>query len=176
MNSRQGALDLVVNVFKYVLIILLIFFLVRESRNAYRLGYSIFNPVPMAADGEGKDVQVTVAEDESLGTLAAVLESDGLIENKYVFRVQEYFSPYHDKIQPGTYTLNTGMLPNEMLEIMAADAENADAADSGAAAAETTAGTAASDTSGETSSADGGETTDAQDEAAEDQGGAAAGE
>jgi UPF0755 protein len=140
---------MIVTVAKWVLIILLVLFFVREGQKYYRIGYSVFSPTAMDAEGSGKDVEVTITKDMSVKDIGALLEKDGLIQNGSVFYYQELFSAYHGKLMPGTYTLNSSMLPDEMMKTMSAD--YADTAATGESASEAgsslTSDTASSDAS-----------------------------
>ena len=49
----------------------------------------------------------------------SILEKKGLIEDAKIFVVQELLSNYRGKLQAGTYILDTGMTPDEMMEILA---------------------------------------------------------
>ena len=48
-----------------------------------------------------------------------ILKSKGLIKDAKVFVVQESLSNYKDKLQSGTYILNTSMTTDEMLAVLA---------------------------------------------------------
>lgn len=52
---------------------------------------------------------ITIEEDTSLGSVVDMLESEGLIQYKFLFKLYAAFSHAEDKIAPGTYALNTEM-------------------------------------------------------------------
>lgn len=66
----------------------------------------------------GTDVTIEIPEGASTKTVASILHEAGLIDYEYAFvqRVRE--SDYRGQIQPGTFTLNTGMNTLEMIEIL----------------------------------------------------------
>jgi UPF0755 protein len=51
-----------------------------------------------------------------------ILQEKGLIRDAKLFYLQELFSNYHGKLQPGIYELSNSMTPEEMMAVMAANA------------------------------------------------------
>lgn len=84
---------------------------------AYDFGFQVFADIPIA-EGEGRTVSVIISENQDSMDIGALLESKGLIKNKYLFYVQEMLSDYKDMIQPGVYELSTAMSVADMLEVM----------------------------------------------------------
>ncbi len=123
MKTNQAIPDLIASVMKYVIIIVLVMFCISKAKEAYGLGYSIFSPTAADSPGRGHDVTVTVSSDMSVSDVGKLLKEKGLVNDALVFRIQELFSDAHGKICPGTYTLNTEMLPQEILDILSADYE-----------------------------------------------------
>ncbi|MFA6664071.1 MAG: endolytic transglycosylase MltG [Lachnospiraceae bacterium] len=163
-SRKQSIVDMVGNIAKYVVIILLILFFIGETRRMYGLGYSIFCPEAMDASGEGKTVSVTITDDMTDSSIAKLLEDDKLIESSLVFKVQLKFSEYDGKLMPGTYTLSSEMLPNEMMKLMSesyTDEDSAAAASSGTASAGAASSDAASSDTADTGSTSGVESTGA---------------
>ena len=117
------------SVFHIALFVLSAVLLIWLGQTAYGFGYQIFNEHAMNP-GEGRGVTVVIEEGSSVYEVGKTLESKGLIENAYVFVVQEFISAYHDKIRPGTYELSTALTPTRILEKLAEDTEEqgADAA------------------------------------------------
>ncbi|HAL31697.1 MAG TPA: aminodeoxychorismate lyase [Lachnospiraceae bacterium] len=85
---------------------------------AYDYGYRIYSEPPMA-EGDGVDVVVTIPMGSSVAETGELLKGYGLIRDDKLFILQERLSDYHDKLEPGTYTLNTSMTAEEMMEVMA---------------------------------------------------------
>lgn len=121
MKGRQTILDLLLSVAKIVALVVLVFYLIEQTKGMYDLGYSIFAPTPRDLPGHGKTVEVTITSDLSPLKIGGILEDKDLIESKYVFLVQERFSPHHGELTAGTYELSSEMLPEEMMEIMSAN-------------------------------------------------------
>lgn len=67
---------------------------------------------------EGKDVVVVIPEGAATKQIAQILKDNGLIQfpGAFVKRVKE--SEYRGSLQPGEFTLNTGMSTWEMIEIL----------------------------------------------------------
>lgn len=85
---------------------------------AYDYGYRIYSEPPMA-EGDGVDIVVTIPMGSSVAETGELLKGYGLIRDDKLFILQERLSDYHDKLEPGTYTLNTSMTAEEMMEVMA---------------------------------------------------------
>ena len=96
----------------------IIFAVIFVGKSAYDFGYAIFNEVPMA-EGEGTDITVVIKDGSSVYQIGKILKKKGLIEDAKVFVVQEKLSNYKDKLQAGTYILNTNMTAEEMMAILA---------------------------------------------------------
>ena len=103
----------------YACVAVMIFYL---GKTAYQFGYDVFNQTAMSP-GNGREVTVVIQDAGSVLSVAKTLESKGLIENAYVFWVQELLSNYHGKLQPGTYLLSTAYTPNRIMGILAGDKE-----------------------------------------------------
>ena len=119
MKHRQSILEWIVTIVKWVIVVILIMFFIKEAKVAYQLGYDIFAQEAMAEEGMGTTVSVTITEGMSVKQIGELLEEQGLIKDATVFPFQERFSSYHDEIKPGIYELSTEMTVDEMLEIMA---------------------------------------------------------
>lgn len=107
------------SILKILIYICLAVFLVFLARQAYTLGYQVFNQEPLEK-GQGTEVTVVVKEDMSVMDVGNLLQDRGLLEeNALVFWFQELFSDYHGDILPGAYILNTNQTVDEMLAILA---------------------------------------------------------
>ena len=153
MSRKGGAqtrTDVIINVFRYVILILIILVFVRLAQSAYRTGYSIFAQSGVDQAGSGRDVTVTVTSDMSVKEIGSMLEKAGLIEDAGIFPIQERFSAYHGQIQAGTYTLSTEMTPDEIIEAMAtgSSASGASTESSGTAATQSSTASTSTESSG----------------------------
>lgn len=123
MNIRKIGLWLLDTIVKVVFVVVVVMLISKYSKVAYDYGYRIFNQVPVSS-GTGRTVTVTIKEGDSASTIGDKLASVGLITDKNLFKLQERLSDYHGQEAPGTYELSTAMTPEEMLQIMAAGAED----------------------------------------------------
>lgn len=109
-----GLLDTVI---KLALITLAVTNIIKYAGVAYSYGYQIYNQKPAYQYDTGT-MMITVSEDMDVKSIAARLESRGLIKDATLFRLQELFSEYRGKIVPGTYELSPSQTPEEMIRIM----------------------------------------------------------
>ncbi|SFU84540.1 endolytic transglycosylase MltG [Butyrivibrio sp. INlla21] len=125
MNAKNGILGILDTVVKVAFVLLMVMLISKYSKLAYNYGYQIFNQKPVSASGTGREVTVTISEGDGAKTIGNKLAGAGLITDKTLFILQERFSEYHGKEQPGTYQLSTAMTPERMIVIMSG-AENAE--------------------------------------------------
>lgn len=117
MNAKQFLGAISAMILKIALAVVIIVVVFRLAVSAYDFGYQVFADIPVSS-GEGRIVNVVVSEGQSSLELAKLLEQKGLINNAYVFYIQERISDYKDMIQPGVYELSTAMNSEEMLEAL----------------------------------------------------------
>ena len=97
--------------------VLVVLVLIAIGKKAYDFGYKVFAQETVS-DPPGKDVVVTIPDGMDAGDVGKLLEEKRLILDADVFRVQELLSKYHNKIKPGTYTLNNSWSADMMLEVI----------------------------------------------------------
>lgn len=97
---------------------LVVVFLYFFGRKAYSFGTAVFDEKSMDEEGRGYDVAVMIPENASDAEIAEILKESGLIEDKFLFRVQLKLSDYSKSIVPGVYTLNTSMKPTEIMQVI----------------------------------------------------------
>ena len=85
------------------------------GRTAFTFGREIFEEKSMTSKVDAWNVEVTIPVDYTTEGVAELLKAKGLIEDAGLFRAQTMLSDYYKKFTPGTYTLNTGMTPSEIL-------------------------------------------------------------
>ncbi|MCI9539823.1 MAG: endolytic transglycosylase MltG [Lachnospiraceae bacterium] len=95
---------------------LVVIFLYDAGVKGFAFGESIFSNAAVSSPGNGRDMIVIIEKGASDLDVAKLLESKGLIEDYKVFLVQTVL--YKATLYPGTYTLNTSMTPEEMLDIL----------------------------------------------------------
>ena len=67
--------------------------------------------------GGGEKIEVTIPEDTSVKEAASILKDAGLIKYKLAFQLRMTGSQYSHSLQPGTYTLTTGMSTLDMIRL-----------------------------------------------------------
>ena len=117
---------LYIPVVKIVVIILVIMVVYRLGSMAYSYGERIFGEPPMES-APGTDIVITVGSEDSVRDIAENLKSAGLIRDAGLFVLQERLAGYKEGVKAGTYTLNTSMTPEELIQTMAASSDEGDA-------------------------------------------------
>ena len=125
MDVKQLVVSIIETVIKIVVAVFVIMFIYDMAVTAYDYGYRVFAEEPVTA-GEGRIISVYIKEEYSVKDIGTALEEKGLIRDAKLFIVQELLSEYHGKIKPGIYDLSTSMTTEEMMEIMAAESEDAE--------------------------------------------------
>lgn len=111
---------------KIVVIILVIMVVYRLGSMAYSYGERIFGEPPMES-APGTDIVITVGSEDSVRDIADNLKAAGLIRDAGLFVLQERLAGYKEGVKAGTYTLNTSMTPEELIQTMAASSDEGDA-------------------------------------------------
>ena len=122
MNAKEVVISVFSTVFKIVFAVILVMLVYKWSVSAYEYGQRVFNEPPVSA-GSGRVVSVTINSGDTAKEIGVTLEKMGLIRDAELFMIQEMLSEYKDKMQPGTYELNTAMTTEEMMRIMSLKVE-----------------------------------------------------
>ncbi len=107
--------------FGIVILAVIMMLVYRFALDAYDYGYRIFDEKPMSEE-PGLTMSVAIVEGKSVSEIGKILEDKGLIRSATLFYLQEMFSSYHKKLQPGVYELSTAMTPEEIMAVMSAEA------------------------------------------------------
>ena len=126
MKKKEAAGVGVYSVVKIVVIILVIMVVYRLGSMAYSYGERIFGEPPMES-APGTDIVITVGSEDSVRDIADNLKAAGLIRDAGLFVLQERLAGYKEGVKAGTYTLNTSMTPEELIQTMAASSDEGDA-------------------------------------------------
>ncbi len=121
MNTKKAALTVLSITLRIVVTALVIMFLVRLGEEAYRYGHSVFHTKPLDPE-PGRQVAVSIGEDDSVSDIGKLLEKKGLIEDWKLFCIQVRLSKYYKSLTPGNYTLTTAMDPKQMMVVMSGEA------------------------------------------------------
>lgn len=126
MKKKEAAGVAVYSVVKIVVIILVIMVVYRLGSMAYSYGERIFGEPPMES-APGTDIVITMGSEDSVRDIAENLKAAGLIRDAGLFVLQERLAGYKEGVKAGTYTLNTSMTPEELIQTMAASSDEGDA-------------------------------------------------
>lgn len=123
-RERIGAATVALagGIFKILLYVCVVFFIIWVGKTTYQFGYDVFNQQAMRP-GEGQEVTVVISEGASVYEIGKTLESKGLVKDAEVFFVQELLSNYRGQLKPGTYLLSTAYTPTRIMGILAGDAD-----------------------------------------------------
>ncbi|MCR5119810.1 MAG: endolytic transglycosylase MltG [Lachnospiraceae bacterium] len=119
-GTKKFAWFVVKTVFGIVILAVIMMLVYRFALDAYDYGYRIFDEKPMSPE-PGLTMSVAIVEGKSVSEIGKILEDKGLIRSGTLFYLQEMFSSYHKKLQPGVYELSTAMTPEEIMALMSAD-------------------------------------------------------
>lgn len=124
VREKAGKISLFIagSAFRAALTVLIVVLLIWLGRTAYSFGYQVFNEKAMDPD-HAKQVTVVIPEGSTVYQIGKILKSKGLIENEYVFVVQERLSNYHGQLKPGKYDITTAFTPTKIIRKMAGDEE-----------------------------------------------------
>ncbi len=118
----RKAAGMIISISLQMIVCALVVILIYDAGvKGFAFGESVFTPKAVSSKANGKDMIVIVEEKASDLDVAKLLESKGLIEDYKVFLVQAKL--YRGTIHPGTYTLNTSMTSEEMLELLIEEPE-----------------------------------------------------
>ena len=117
-KGTKAALFGLKSVLKIAIYIVVILLILNICKRAISFGYQVFHQEPMSEEYI-IDVTVEIPVEASASEIGSILEKNGLIKDGMIFILQEYLSNYHGKIEGGTYVLNTGQTPDEMIAVMA---------------------------------------------------------
>lgn len=97
--------------------IVFVLLLVEGFNYSYHFSYKVFADLPkVAASSEVKEI--AIGEGSSAKDVAVLLETNGVIENRYIFLVRAYLGKYNNKIIAGTYSLSPSMTPDEICRMI----------------------------------------------------------
>lgn len=95
-----------------------IFLIVTAATKAYTFGYDIFCEQSIDTVENTRQTEVTIPDKVSSKELAKIIYDNGLVKDETIFYFQIILSDHKDDFVGGTYTLNTGMKPTEIMEAL----------------------------------------------------------
>lgn len=119
MEANKISMKIIQISLKVIVAAILVMVLYKGTTTAYSYGYAIFNDTPLE-EKPGTEVSVTIDKDTSPREIGNILESQGLVEDGFVFFIQTKLVKKGKEIKPGRYELNTSMTAEQMIQAMAA--------------------------------------------------------
>ncbi len=122
MNAQKIVLSLAYAFFRIAVFILVVMGVWRIGEYSYKYSYAIISDTAME-EPPGKNVRVSLTSEMSGEDTAKLLKRKGLIGDAGIFYLQLKVNDYDEKLQAGSYELNTSMTPKEMMAVMAGETE-----------------------------------------------------
>lgn len=116
MNIRKASKEFTKNLVKLVIYAVLVIILIVLTVTAYKYGQKVFSESGID-EAPGTDIVITIPEDTSAEEVSNLLESYGLIEDAFIFRLQAVIYEL-DKIVPGDYKFNTSQNAEQIIDMM----------------------------------------------------------
>ena len=120
MNKKSIGGILVSVLIEVIVILAFVLIVWKAGKWSYNFGYQVFAEVTVDEE-PGRDIQVTIKEGDSNKAICNMLEENGLIVDANQFFVRLMITDYRSLLKPGTYTLNTSMLKEEMMAVMSGE-------------------------------------------------------
>lgn len=122
MESKRIASTILSISCRILVFVLVAMVLLLVGREAYGFGKKIFMEEAVSSKDDATEVIVEIPSDYSKYEVAKDFANRGLVADSNVFYVQIVLSDDND-FTPGVYTLNTGMLPSEILAAISIEPE-----------------------------------------------------
>lgn len=119
MKAAKIFLTIVGAALRVFLLLAAVYIIYNGATICYNYGYRIFTEPAVAADPQhAKEETVVITAKMKPLDIGNLLESKGLINDAKLFALQFYASEYREDFKPGTYTLNSAMTAEDMMERM----------------------------------------------------------
>lgn len=115
METRNAIKTVITISYKMIIFALVVILIYYAGGAAFRFGVAIFNESPAAPESLAKTVTVTIPDNPSIDDVAQALKKVGLIDDQALFKVQAALSDYKKYFVGGTFELNTGMTPTQIM-------------------------------------------------------------
>lgn len=119
MNLRKTAMMIFRLTIKMAIIATLVAVFYVVCSKTFEYGSAIFSEEAMAPYGKGVDVVVTIPNETSVGELGEILQSNGLIKDASIFKIQAFL--YDLTITPGTYEFSTENNVEDIIDLINAN-------------------------------------------------------
>lgn len=113
LRLSGGFLMVCLNIVIYIVVVYLIY---KAAIFSYDFAYEVMGNVTVDEKDAGRDVRIQVLKGETSMNVAAKLETNKIIVNKYSFFVK--LKLRGNDLMPGTYQLNTSMTYDEIIALI----------------------------------------------------------
>ncbi|MCR4956540.1 MAG: endolytic transglycosylase MltG [Lachnospiraceae bacterium] len=103
---------------KVLVYVLVLAVVVIIGRMTFRFGYRVFAEPAMTSEKNAKTVSLEIKKGMNKHEIADMVKEKGLCRSASLFYVQIMISDYEDDLKPGTYEVNTGMKPDEIIAVL----------------------------------------------------------
>ena len=117
LDITSMVLHLLLNIVFFIVVVMLV---VKFSQIAYDFSYQVFGSVRVSEEN-GREYELTISEGESTMRVAAKLEQNRIIVNRFSFFLRAKLMKKN--ILPGTYNVNASMDYDEIYAVIAPAAE-----------------------------------------------------
>lgn len=106
--------------FNLILVIVLIYALPKVAERSYKLARDFVEQSDKENSNEivSKQVDIVIPSGASTSQIAKILEENGLVSNADLFTIKVKFSEYDGTFKKGSYSLDTSMTDEEIMEIL----------------------------------------------------------
>jgi len=118
MKVKNFIITMLSLVVKIVIVIVAVTYIAKGAVKTYNYGYSVFEDKPFES-APGRDIQVTIPEGSGPKEIGKILHDKGVIGDPTLFWIQNLLSSYKDELKAGTYTLNSSMSAEEIMQELA---------------------------------------------------------
>ena len=117
LDITSMVLHLLLNIVFFIVVVMLV---VKFSQIAYDFSYQVFGSVRVSEEN-GREYELTISEGESTMRVAAKLEQNRIIVNRFSFFLRAKLMKKN--ILPGTYNVNASMDYDEIYAVIATAAQ-----------------------------------------------------
>ena len=115
METRNAIKTVITISYKMIIFALVVILIYYAGGAAFRFGVAIFNESSMSDPPMARTKTVTIPDNPTVAEVAKVLDDAELIDGQLLFRVQAALSNYSKFFVGGTFELNTGMTPTQIM-------------------------------------------------------------
>ena len=114
METRNVVKTVITISYKMIIFALVVILIYYAGGAAFRFGVSVFNESSMS-DPSMARTKTVIPDNPSIEDVAQALDKAELIDGTLLFRIQAALSNYSKYFVGGTFELNTGMKPTEIM-------------------------------------------------------------